>query len=440
MPDPRTDTLIRRWGERFRQDPLAAGVVLALRERSDDIWHHAFELLQRESPEYRNAVDEEFTRESKGHCNELLGMIIAVAGARVKISGTDPFDFVRTHAAWRARHQVPLIASLHAYRLAHRTYSEITRDSLLRHGRTDAVIRSLTMLSDFWLAFFDFIGAVLAEAHMVEEGLMVAQGTGSHVGVIDDLLGGNAPTDAQARRLCTLCGLLPGSPWAIAVARPHQSGNGRHVDLEATLRSLVRLIDQVLPRAAFGRLIDMRNNEVTIIACSAVDTARGLVQTFRRSGLGRRAGNGHDARVGISSDVDDIARLPQAVDEARIAIEFTSAAQPLTHFADIDLQEFLIRRADSAAFRLIPQWADRLHPTNDEQSRELSRTVQAFADCNFNVKQTARRLRIHANTVYFRLNRIKEFTGIDPRTFSGTSLLLTALRLQHIGERRRQNM
>lgn len=46
-----------------------------------------------------------------------------------------------------------------------------------------------------------------------------------------------------------------------------------------------------------------------------------------------------------------------------------------------------------------------------------------------NVKQTARRLGVNANTVYFRLNRINKLCGIDPRTFSGTSLLLTSLRL-----------
>ena len=55
--------------------------------------------------------------------------------------------------------------------------------------------------------------------------------------------------------------------------------------------------------------------------------------------------------------------------------------------------------------------------------------MRAFADASLNVKQTARRLGVHANTVYFRLNRIRKLTGIDPRTFSGASLLLTALRL-----------
>jgi sugar diacid utilization regulator len=38
--------------------------------------------------------------------------------------------------------------------------------------------------------------------------------------------------------------------------------------------------------------------------------------------------------------------------------------------------------------------------------------------------------------VYFRLNRIRELTGIDPRSYSGLSLLLTTVRmLNGAGER-----
>src|SRR5205807_1529959 len=100
MPQPRGQALIRHWSERFHRDRLAAETVLALRDQADAIWRHAFDLLQRESPEYRNAVDAEFARESKEHCNTLLRMIVAIAGGRVKPSDADPFGFVRTHAIW----------------------------------------------------------------------------------------------------------------------------------------------------------------------------------------------------------------------------------------------------------------------------------------------------------------------------------------------------
>src|ERR1700730_1435413 len=114
MLGSKADALIRQWGGRFRKDRLAAGVVAGLKERSSEIWQGTFQLLQQESPEYRNSVDDEFTIESQSHCKELLHTIISVASSRAGKSSGDPFGFVRSHAQWRARHQVPLIASLHA--------------------------------------------------------------------------------------------------------------------------------------------------------------------------------------------------------------------------------------------------------------------------------------------------------------------------------------
>ena len=426
-PQSKADALIRQWGGRFRDDPLAAAVVAGLKDRSNEIWQGTFELLQQESPEYRNSVDDEFTRESKSHCGELLRAIVAVAAGRAGRAAGDPFGFVRMHAQWRARHHVPLIASLHAYRLAHKTYWGITRTEVLRRAKRDQAVHSLTMLADFWLELFDHVGAVLAQAHAVEEGLILAHGTRAYVGLIDDLLLGQGPRDPEAERLCALCGIRPGAPMAVAVARPLQSGNG-HVDLEVTLRSLVRLIEQVLPSADFGKLIAIRNGAVTAIACRDADTGRGLLAALRRNGFARRAGNGLAAGVGVSLDTNEIGRLPAALAEADMALDFASAARPLMHFSDIDLPEFLLRRAEAAALRLIPDWVRHFGP-DDEPARELARTITTFADCNFNVKRTAQRLDLHTNTVYFRLNRIKKLTGVDARTYAGTSLLLTALRL-----------
>ena len=422
----RANAQVREWSERFRKVALARTVVTGLDRRSAEIWKRTFDLLRQESPEYRNSVDDEFTGESKSHCRDLLSTIIAIAAGRADKS--DPFGFVRAHAEWRARRQVPLIASLHAYRLAHKTYWGITREAL--HGRDqEQTLGALTMLSDFWLEFFDYVSAVLAEAHAVEETISVAQNARAYASLIDDLLRGIEPSGAEARKLATLCGIRPGAPMTVAVARPLPSGNGNHIDREVALRSLARLIQQQLPSTVFGKLVDVRNDEVTAIVCSDADTGRGFVKTLRRDGFGARSRSGLRAGIGVSLDKAAVSHLAEALDEARHALGFASASKPFIHFADIDLPEFLIRRADETALRLIPESTRHLVRRGDDQSRELSRTICAFADCSLNVKETARRLGVHANTVYFRLNRIHKLTGIDPRTFSGTSVLVTSLRL-----------
>lgn len=423
--------LIREWSSRFRKDALAQRVVMDLRAQSDRIWQNAFQLMQRESPEYRNSVDEEFTKESKNHCYELLKLIVGIAAGRAE-RPADPFDFVRTHAAWRARHQVPLTASLHAYRLAHRTYWTFTRDALLVLDAHEDALRSITMLSDFWIELFDHVGAVLAEAHAIEERLITGQNGRGDARLMEELLRGFPPADAEAQRLCALCGIRTDVALAVAVARPVRATNGKPMDLDATLRSLVRLLEQILPRAVFGRLIDIREGAVTAIVCSESHASRGVADALRRSGLARRGVAGTTALVGLSRDAAEVAGLPAALEEAQLAAQFALPSRPILHFADVDLPEFLLRRAAPAAFRLIPEWARQFSNLGDGQPKQLLRTIRAFAECSFNVKQTAKRLDVHTNTIYFRLNRIKQLTGIDPRTYSGTNRLLTALRLLEI--------
>lgn len=428
MHDLPSDTLIRKWGDRLKKTSLARAVIVGLQTQADEIWKHTFELLQRESPEYRNSVDDEFTRESKAHCNELLRMIIAIAACEVRKFAADPFDFVRTHAQWRARHHVPLVASLHAYRIAHKTYSEVSQDALEKQGTPKEIVGAQRVLSEFWIEFFDHVDHVLADAHAAEDALVVAQENRSYAPLVNGLLRGVTPAEQDLQRLCAMRGIRAGAPLAVAIAKPLLV-HGHHVDREVTLRSLARRLEQALPPTVFGILIDVRDDQVTAIACSDRNTSRNLLQALRRGGFAKRSANGQSAGVGVSTDVTEVSRLPQALDEALIAMEFTSARRPLMHFMDVDLPDFLVRRADRVAVRLIPAWAHHLTSAEDHMARELIRTIHSFADCSFNTKSTAHKLGVHTNTVYFRLNRLKKISGLDPRTYAGASTILTSLRL-----------
>ena len=53
--------------------------------------------------------------------------------------------------------------------------------------------------------------------------------------------------------------------------------------------------------------------------------------------------------------------------------------RPLMHFSDIDLPDFLIRRADKTALNLVPDWTRHLIPGGG-QSGELARTIRIAVD------------------------------------------------------------
>jgi sugar diacid utilization regulator len=243
---------------------------------------------------------------------------------------------------------------------------------------------------------------------------------------MEKLLNGTEPASAEGRHLLTLCGMHPGKQMTVALIRPLTS-SGKRVDAEVSQRSLVRLLQQALPSSVFGKIVGLRNGEIVVIANSDANTSSRLSKHLGRNVFGKRGSTVPGAAVGLGTDKPCADRLPEALSEARMALDLTSHDRAMVSFAELNLTELLAHRADRTILQLIPGWLRDSHASGRE--RNLIDTIHAFADSNLNVKETAGRLGVHTNTVYFRLNKIRKHTGVDPRTFSGTSLLLTALRL-----------
>jgi hypothetical protein len=425
----RDKALIGDWKTRLKANALASRVLAALNERKAEVERCALDGLQRENPDFERAASPRFREEALGHCNAILQLMLEIAKGPATL-GPDPFHFVRSHAVRRARQQFPLAGSLNAYRLAHKGYWEVMRHSVANAAAAESEkTDGLMVLSEFLLEFFDRLSGVMTDAYIAEEKLMIARRTRTHVALIEDLLHGRQPGDLEAQDLCVRTGICPGASIAIAIARLKASGNGNGFDRAAELERLSEFFHRALAGEHFERLIDIRKDEVLVVVAGGADTSRRALKALGAAATELNSSAG----IGVSLDASEISDLPRAYQEAERAVEFTGATRPIMHFADIDLMEFLVRRPDAAARRLIPPWAGRLKDADNGKSGELSRTILQFADCNFNVKRTARRLDLHTNTVYFRLNRIRELTGIDPRSYSGLSLLLTTLRMLDAG-------
>jgi sugar diacid utilization regulator len=425
----RATALVRNWGARLQANQLAARVLVAVHERESDIQRSTFDGLQRENPAFQRATSEQFRSEAAGHCHEIGNVMFAIASGRAAGLGGDPFGFVRCHGVKRARQRFPLAGSLNAYRLAHKGYWTVMSEVVIHFAADEREVNACSMvLSEFLLEFFDVVSGTLTDAYLAEEAHLIAQRARARVALTDDLIHGRQPGDLEARDLCERCGIRSGSPMAVALIRPFQSASDGFAEPDGVLHRLSEWVEQSLSEREFGTLVDRRDGAVLVIAAGKPGTARALATVLRASVGGRQNGAAFPIAVGIGLDVTEIAAVPQAYQEAERAIEFAEPLRPVVHFADVDLVELLRRRPDAAALRLVPEWAGRLRHA-DAKSGDLSRTIHAFAECDLNVKRTARSLKLHTNTVYFRLNRVMKLTGVDPRSFSGASLLLTALRL-----------
>ena len=124
-------------------------------------------------------------------------------------------------------------------------------------------------------------------------------------------------------------------------------------------------------------------------------------------------------RAGVSTPCATLAELGRGYVEARRAL--SHAAEGVVVLEDIPLFDYLAATADETAHLLLPPGMDKLSP--------LAETLRAYADCDLNVARAAELLNVHANTVHYRLRRVQELTGRDPRRFSELVELTTALRI-----------
>jgi sugar diacid utilization regulator len=91
---------------------------------------------------------------------------------------------------------------------------------------------------------------------------------------------------------------------------------------------------------------------------------------------------------------------------------------------DVTLFDHLTATADPSARHLVPEEVRRL-----VEEPALVETLRAYAAADLNVAEAARRLVVHANTVHYRLGRVQQLSGRDPRRFSDLVEMLAALRL-----------
>ncbi|MER6910409.1 sugar diacid recognition domain-containing protein [Streptomyces sp. NPDC000594] len=117
---------------------------------------------------------------------------------------------------------------------------------------------------------------------------------------------------------------------------------------------------------------------------------------------------------------EDFPALLERAERARLALRRPPAGE--VRLADRELPVLLARldpavRAAAAERVLGPLPA------------ELRRTLAVYFACDRGVTESAARLRVHRNTLTYRLGRITELTGRDPRVFQDATVLQAALHL-----------
>jgi len=146
---------------------------------------------------------------------------------------------------------------------------------------------------------------------------------------------------------------------------------------------------------------------------------------------------GHSFAVGRSRVAADPLDLHRAGNEALLAVNVAEGdpEHPLLAFEQTGAYRLLLSAMSEDPAELQRFYAETVEPlvAYDEQyETELVRTVEAFLDNDGNVAGTAQKLFTHRHTIRYRLERVRELSGLDVGSTDGREKLSLGLKAMRV--------
>ncbi|MEA2200051.1 MAG: hypothetical protein QOI89_647 [Solirubrobacteraceae bacterium] len=146
---------------------------------------------------------------------------------------------------------------------------------------------------------------------------------------------------------------------------------------------------------------------------------------------------GYTFAIGRSRITEDPAELPRAASEALLAANVAEGDDegPPLAFEQTGAYRLLLSAMSENPAELQRFYAETVEPlvAYDEQyETELVRTLETFLEADGNVAGTAQRLFTHRHTIYYRLERVRELSGLDVSSSDGREKLSLGLKAMRV--------
>jgi sugar diacid utilization regulator len=146
---------------------------------------------------------------------------------------------------------------------------------------------------------------------------------------------------------------------------------------------------------------------------------------------------GFSFAIGRSRHAEDPADLHRAANEALLAANVAAATpeRPALAFDETGAYRLLLSAMSEDPAELQRFYAETVEPIvayDDQYETELVRTLEAFLDADGNVANTAQRLFTHRHTVRYRLERVRDLSGLDVNSTDGREKLSLGLKAMRV--------
>jgi hypothetical protein len=419
---------IQRTLRRLREQGVIPAVAGPLLTGRDAFIAELARAVRDEAPAYTESANPDVLPQLEAHLGEVVDAACELLGG----AAASPLEFVSEHARLRAAQNFPLDAILHGYRCVHRHLAQWVRDAALATAEETAQVRRVVAaVADFVGEFTGAMGTRLTSEYVAHlRSLAQAEGD-RRTRLIDTLLGGFDESDRIAADLLRRAGYLEQrQSYCVAIAR---SVNPREMENPARAQRMADAITQTMADAIAGAplrsLISVRDNHVVAILSGTRRlsgwTAPASPVAERVYPMLRRVGPA--ALIGLGSDAPSTSHIPRSLEEARLALDFADVANRVVAYSAIPFRHVLVTHARAAVQSALPAWREPFAAADAKSRGALQLTLEAYADADMNALRAAKALGIHPNTLYARMRRIRDLSGLDPLSYHALTEMLLAL-------------
>ncbi len=419
MPRHDPNAALRRVLAGLRRSRVATGVVAALKADSAAVRERLKDTVIREVAAYSESNNPDVLPELEAHVGEHVGEIL-----RLLAGGTvGEFGFVTSYARRRAAQKFPLEAILHAYRCQRDEFSRWLADTA---SVRDDVQQAVENVGEFAIGYTDTTSTLLAADYVAQTRLLAEAEGDRRTELLGILLSGYDESDARVARILRRAGYLEQrQSFCVVLAR---SVDPVEMENPPRARRMAEAIAGAVSGLPVRTLVGLRDNVVTAVFSA---TRRLSGWTAPQSTLAERLKPellriGPAAVIGMSNDQPSTAHIPVGLREARMALDLASVSERVVQFSTLPLRRLLVYFAGPQVQWALPGWTDTLLAADRKARGALLETLRALADADMNVLKTARCLSVHPNTVYTRLQRIADLTGLDAQRYHALNELLLA--------------
>ena len=408
------EALAPKTGDGYDVVPL----VERLRSRQDRFAEDAQQAVLAQVSGYRALDTPGLRLEVEANCAQVFGIFLdTLAAGRVPT----PADFPATagYGARRIRVGISLEDFLKAYRVGQALLWDHVRAAA--DGLPGGSLAALTVVAHV-MATIEAASSAAARGYLEAENLRTTDAARVERDLLEDLLAGRTPRAEVRTEALADAGLTPGSRVLVGIGLP-QDPSSTVPQLPEAAELLSRAVAQSL-----GGVVVVRQDEVVLVV--PVDVLGESTVLSRLAGITEAlAGRGIPVALGLSTVRVGLVEVPSAYREAQLALARLGDRAGLLALSSLSTLDYLVSRPDETARHVVPPG---LRAFIEEDTREggvLVETLRKYVAADLNARAAAAQLHVHVNTIYYRIDRISERTGLDLRRLDEVIELLLGVRL-----------